>query len=151
MASEGMTIKQLDHLNKHNVPARAMTFDLVVNLALVFFVGSTLGVLFASNLGYFVAICFALVGFVLLRRDRPNAHRPIRLGKTWVPVALVLAAFNLVLAVVGVLSPSVTGYGGIKETLIGVFLLAVSLVLYAVRRYGQDRSLRGVEPAIELD
>jgi amino acid transporter len=151
MASEGMTIKQLDHLNKHNVPARAMTFDLVVNLALVFFVGSTLGVLFASNLGYFVAICFALVGFVLLRRDRPNARRPIRLGKTWVPVALVLAAFNLVLAIVGVLSPSVTGYGGVKETLIGVFLLAVSLVLYAVRRYGQDRSLRGVEPAIELD
>jgi hypothetical protein len=36
-----------------------MTIDLLVNLFLVFFVGNVLGMLFASNVGYFVCIIFA--------------------------------------------------------------------------------------------
>ena len=78
-ARDGLTLKQLGVLNKNHTPARAMTVDLVVNLALVFFVASPLAVLLASNLGYFISVIFALSGFVLLRKDRPTWPRPIKL------------------------------------------------------------------------
>jgi hypothetical protein len=44
-----------------------------------------------------------------------------------------------VLAVVGVLNPSLTGYGGAKETVVGLGVLMLSIVLYAYRRLVQDR------------
>lgn len=139
MAEDGLTIRQLHHLNRHRMPARAMTIDLIANLVLIFFVGNVLGVLFASNVGYFVAIFFALTGFVLLRRDRPQAHRPIRLGNWSVPTAALLAVFAVVLLAVGGLSPSLAGYGGHKEQLIGLGLLVLGGVLYLIRRFAQDR------------
>jgi amino acid transporter len=145
MARDGLTVRQLDHLNHHRVPGRAMTVDLFINLALVFLVGNILGVLFASNVGYFVGIVFVLAGYVLLRRDRPDAERPIRRGSIWIGVAGLLAVFNLILAVVGTLSPELAGYGGTKEILIGLGLVLLSLPLYAFRRYGQ-RDLIGVPP-----
>lgn len=146
MAEQGLTIRQLHHLNRHNMPARAMTIDLIANLALIFFVGNVLGVLFASNVGYFVAIFFALTGFVLLRRDRPDARRPIRLRAWSVPVAVALAALTAVLVVVGGLSPSLAGYGGHKEQLIGLGLLALGAIFYVVRRFAQDRRRSATEP-----
>jgi amino acid transporter len=147
MAREGLTLKQFDNLNKHSVPGRAMTLDLFINLGLVFLVGNILGVLFASNVGYFVGIVFVLIGYVLLRRDRPDVERPIKLGPIWIPIAGGLAAFNLVLAVVGTLNPELTGYGGTKEILIGLGLVLASLPLYAIRRYGQDSGGPPVVPA----
>lgn len=139
IARDGMTIRQLDHLNARNVPGRAMTVDLVANLLILFFVGNTLGILFASNLGYIVAIFFALSGFILLRRDRPGWPRPIRLGPVWVAVAAVLVVYNAVLLVVGGLNPGLAGYGGLKEQLIGVGILCTSFVLFVIRRLVQDR------------
>jgi amino acid transporter len=142
MAKDRMIIKQLDHLNKHHVPGRAMTIDLVINLFLVFFVGNILGVLFASNVGYFVCIIFALAGFLLLRRDRPNANRPIRLRNIWLPIAGALIVLNIVLLGVGSSNPGLAGYGGLKETITGVCLLAVSLVLWFVRSLQDGKGIR---------
>jgi amino acid transporter len=139
IARDGMIIKQLDYLNKHNMPSRAMTLDLVVNTLLVLFVGSTLGILFASNLGYMVAIFFAVTGFVLLRRDRPKWPRPIRASRGWVVVAVVVAVFNAVIIIVGATSPGLTGYGGLPDALIGVGILLFSLVLFVFRRRVQDK------------
>jgi amino acid transporter len=150
IARDGMIIKQLDHLNKHRMPSRAMTVDLIVNSLLVLFVGNTLGILFASNLGYIVAIFFAVTGFVLLRRDRPAWPRPLRAGRGWVAIAIALAAFNGVLIVVGGTSPGTAGYGGLKDGLIGLAILLSSLVLFVIRRRVQDRvplRLREVVPA----
>src|ERR1700689_5974563 len=42
----GMTIKQLGVLNRFHVPARAMTVDLLVNVALVLFISSNLPILY---------------------------------------------------------------------------------------------------------
>jgi len=47
---------------------------------------------------------------------------------------------NLVLLIVGVTNPSAAGYGGLKETLIGLSLLALSIVLLTFRRLVQDRT-----------
>ena len=92
-----MTVKQLYHLNRFHVPARAMTVDLVVNVLLVLFISSNLAILYMSNIGYVLAHFFALTGFLLLRRDRPNWPRPIKVGPIWLGIAAVLAVFNAVL------------------------------------------------------
>jgi amino acid transporter len=140
IARADMTIKQLDHLNKWNVPGRAMTVDLIVNVSLVLLVGNMLGILFASNVGYITCMFFAVSGYAILRVKRPAWPRPIKLAKAWTPVAVVLAALNLVVLVVGATNPGLSGYGGTKEVLIGVAVLASSLVLYAYRRLVQDRA-----------
>ncbi len=138
MARDRLTVKELDHLNRAHVPARAMTIDLVVNLLLVFFVANPLAVLLAGNLGYFIAVFFALTGFILLRKDRPTWPRPIKLRAAWVPFAGALAAFNLALIVLAALNPSITGYGNAGDLLIGCGILLVSVILYAFRRIVQD-------------
>lgn len=139
IAKDDMTIKELNHLNSRGMPARAMAADLLVNLVLLLLVGNTLGIIFAANIGYFVAVIFALTGYALLRRDRPTWIRPIRLGRAWPAIALIAAAYNAVLLVVAFLNPSDGGYGGTTEQVIGVAVLSASLLLFAFRRIVQDR------------
>jgi amino acid transporter len=150
IARERMTVRELFHLNRYHVPARAMALDMVINLCLLFFVGNTLAILVAGNLGYMLAHFFAVSGFLLLRRDRPRWPRPILLHQRWVFGAALLAAVNGLLIAVGATSPSLTGYGGLKEALIGLGVLAISIVLYGFRRVVQDKErirLREETPA----
>jgi amino acid transporter len=139
IARDGVTIRELYHLNRFHVPARAMTLDMLINILLVLFVGNILAILVAGNLGYMSAHFFALTGFLLLRKDRPGWPRPIRLAAPWVGVAALLAAVNAFLIIIGASNPSLTGYGGTKETWIGVGVLLFSIVLFAFRRAVQDR------------
>jgi amino acid transporter len=139
IARDGVTVKELYHLNRFHVPARAMTLDMLINILLVLFVGNILAILVAGNLGYMSAHFFALTGFLLLRRDRPNWPRPIRLASPWVLVAGLLAAINAFFIIIGASNPSLTGYGGTKETWIGVGVLLISVLLYVYRRAVQDR------------
>jgi amino acid transporter len=140
IARDGVTIKELYHLNRFHVPARAMTLDMAINIGLVLFVGNILAILVAGNLGYMSAHFFALTGFLLLRRDRPNWPRPIRLARPWVGVAALLAGINAFFIIIGASNPSLTGYGGTKETWIGVGVLLFSVVLFVFRRAVQDRA-----------
>ncbi|UMB68349.1 APC family permease [Mycobacterium paraterrae] len=139
MSRSGMTIKWFDHLNKHNVPNRGMYVDVTLNILAVLFLPTTVAVLAASNMGYVVCHVFALSAVLLLRKDRPELHRPLRLSTPWLWVAGLLAAFNAVLIVVGSTSFAMTGYGGIRELLVGVGLLATGCALYAYRRVVQDK------------
>jgi len=140
IARDGVTIKELYHLNRFHVPARAMTLDMLINIGLVLFVGNILAILVAGNLGYMSAHFFALTGFLLLRRDRPNWPRPIRLASPWVIVAGLLAAINAFFIIIGASNPSLTGYGGTKETWIGVGVLLLSILMYIIRRAVQDKA-----------
>ena len=138
IARDDMTIKQLHHLNRFHVPARAMTIDMLINLGLVFFVGNVLAIYVVGNLGYILAHVFALSAFLLLRKDRPDWPRPIKLSPMWVPIAALLVAVNLFLTVIGVWYTELLGYGGTKEVLYGVGVLAISILLYLFRRIVQD-------------
>ena len=140
IARDGMTIKQLYYLNRKGVPARAMTLDLLVNLCLVFFVATPLAILVAGNLGYVAAHFFAVTGFLLLRKDRPDWPRPIRLAALWIPIAVIVAALNALFIVVGASSAGLSGYGGKKELFIGVGVLLFSILLYVFRRVVQDKA-----------
>jgi amino acid transporter len=134
----GMTIKQLGVLNRFHVPARAMTVDLVVNIALVVFITSNLAILYMSNIGYVLCHVFALSAFLLLRRDRPNWPRPIKVSAIWVPVAAVLMVLNLLFLVIGALAPHLNGYGSWADFAIGIGILIGSLLLFVYRRVVQD-------------
>jgi amino acid transporter len=137
----GMTVKQLGTLNRWHVPGNAMTVDMVVNILFVLFIGNIFGVLAASNLGYVLAHMFALSGFVILRRTRPNWPRPIKLGSIWTPIAAVLAIWCAVLTVVGFgwMQVAAGGYGDTKEKVIGVSVLVIGILLFLFRRIVQDK------------
>ncbi len=141
IARDDMTVKELYHLNRFHVPGRAMFLDMLVNLCLVFFVGNVLAILVAGNLGYMSAHFFALTAFLLLRRDRPNWPRPIKMQPIWLPIVALLAAINAFFIVWGASHPELTGYGGTKETWIGVGVLAFAIVLFVFRRIVQDREM----------
>jgi len=148
VAEDGMTIRELDRLNRFGVPARAMTVDLVLNLCLVFFLGSTLAIVAAGNLGYIVAHIFALTALLLLRRDRPQWPRPVQLSGLAVIATAALAVLLIVLLVVGATSFDLTGYGGTSELVIAIAILLTSVLLFAFRRVVQDRKpLRLREPS----
>ncbi len=140
IARDDMTIKQLYHLNRYHVPARAMTVDLVVNTLLVLFISSNLAILYMSNIGYVLSHVLALSGFLLLRKDRPHWPRPIKVGPVWVWIAAVLVVFNTVLLGFGITNPTLTGYGTWTDMGIGVGVLVGSVVLYFYRRIVQDKS-----------
>jgi amino acid transporter len=93
-----------------------------------------------------------VIGFLLLRRDRPSWPRPIRLGRAWVPVAVAVAAFNATILLAGATNPGLSHAGGTKEVLIGLLLLSFGAVLFVYRQLVQDRGpLRLREPATEPD
>jgi amino acid transporter len=140
IARDGMTIKELGVLSAHNVPARAMTVDALLNVFLLTYFAGAIEIIAAGNLGYMLAHVFALTGFIMLRRDRPNWPRPIRLSAVWVPIAGLLAAANLLFIVVGgFVKADEFGYGWDK-TRVGLIVLAVSLLFWVFRHLVQDRT-----------
>jgi amino acid transporter len=98
-----------------------------------------------SNIGYVFATCCAISGFLLLRRDRPNWPRPIKLPNVWVPIAAALLAINVVLLVAGGFLYSggflgITGYGyGWDKTRTGLIVLVAAFILYVYRHVVQDK------------
>src|SRR5436309_1020985 len=143
ISKSGLTIKELGRLNRFNVPGNAMTLDMTINILFILFVGNLFGILVASNIGYVLANMFAIGAFVLLRKDRPNWPRPIKLPSFWVPIAVVLFAAFALFSIVGIGWFQIAGggavYGGTKEKIIGFCVLAISLVLFLFRRVVQDK------------
>ncbi len=144
IARDDMTIKWFYHLNRFHVPARAMTVDVFVNVLLILFIANNLAILYLSNIGYVFAHVLALTGFLLLRRDRPEWPRPIKVAPTWTALAGVLAAFNLLLVIWGITQQELAALlGGYTFSdapfLIGVGILVLSVLLFFYRRGVEDK------------
>ncbi len=146
IARDDMTIKWLYHLNKFHVPARGMTVDMVVNIGLLLLLGANnFVILYISNIGYVFCHVLALSGFLLLRRDRPEWPRPIKMGGAWLPIAGILALFNLVLVLYGIYDQDLAAYLGFYEftglpLFLGLGVLVASVLLYFYRRVVQDKA-----------
>ena len=140
-----MTLRWFGGLNRHHVPARAMTVDAIMNIFLISAFAGVLEILAVSNVGYVFATCTALSAFVLLRRDRPNWPRPIRLPNYWVPIASVLFLINLTFLIVGGFLYSggflgIEGYGyGWDKTRTGLLVLLAALLMYIWRHVVEDK------------
>jgi amino acid transporter len=153
IARDGLTLRQFGRLNRHHIPGWAMTFDMLINLILLFFVGNPLGILFASNLGYYVCVVLAVGGYIMLRRDRPHWPRAFTLRRGWLAVAAALMIIDAALLVVGASNPGLAGYGGGKSVVIGLILLSLSIVFWVVRKLFQDKAklvLREEVPAMPV-
>ena len=140
ISKEGMTLKQFGILSKRKVPGVAMTMDMVLNVLLIVFFHGVIAILAVSNVGYVLATVCALFGFVLLRKDRPDWPRPIKLSAPWVGIAFILGCVNLFLLVCGgFLYADEYGYG-IDKTLIGLAVLVVAFLMYIYRCIVQDKT-----------
>jgi amino acid transporter len=145
ISKDGMTIRQLGKLNRFRVPALAMTVDAVLNLVLISFFNNPIEIIAVSNIGYVFATCAAISGFLLLRKDRPNWPRPLKLSSIWVPIAGFCLAANLVFLVAGGFIWSggflgIDGYGyGWDKTRWGLLVLLLAFLLYVFRHVVQDK------------
>jgi amino acid transporter len=108
MSVDGQFPRFFQHLNKHGVPDRAMLFNVVASLGVVF-LGGAVEIYSFSNVGYTISLVPVLVGYFLLRQLKPNVLRPFRLPEWTKWGALLIAAFYFVVWL----------YGGIKYSQIG--------------------------------
>jgi amino acid transporter len=145
LARDGLTLKWLGHLNKQQVPDHGMTWDLVIQGAMMWFpylagiVGFTtlatnapIVILAVSNLGYILCHVGAIAAFLILRRQQPNLARPFKLSSYWLPVAWFLLIFNIIIIPIGAVDKDL-GYG-VVPFLLGVLVLLISVALYWYRR-----------------
>ena len=147
MAEDGDTIKQFRNLNRFGVPHWGVLLVGLSNLAFLAFVANPVAIILASNLGYILCHSLANWSFVVLRVTQPDRPRPIKMGPAWMPIAVLLGCFHLFILTVGILSPGAAGYGGLKDTLIGIGFLCFGLVLWVIRVVVQEHQpLRLREP-----
>jgi amino acid transporter len=128
----------------------------VLNLCLLFFAPSLLFILVAGNVGYVLSHVFALSGFLLLRKDRPDWPRPFRLARGWLGVAWLALIINLVCTVFGVIwmkytgylvkGSDVTGYFG-PALVTGFAALGVGVIGYVIGQKQHNRPLRLTDPS----
>lgn len=134
-----MTLSQLDSLNRHGVPGRGLALDAFLNIGILILLANPVSILLASNFGYLVAITLGIGAFLLLRKDRPHWPRPIKRNRIWIPIAVATILLNLFVIAIGVSHPELAGYGDHTQTLTGVGILLLSVVLYVVRQVIQDK------------
>ena len=78
MSTDGQFPKFFQKVNHHGVPDRAMIFNVVCSI-LVVFAGGAVQIYTMSNVGYLASFIPVLVGYYLLRKHRPNVRRPFKL------------------------------------------------------------------------
>jgi len=160
LAEEKMTVKWLNHLSSRFVPARAMTVDMVLNTVMLFSFPTLFFIIATGNLGYMLSHVLALSGVVLLRKDRPDWPRPIKLHSAWIWLAGILSVVNLAFIIFGVWYLELTGYFFsadfsdseyyINEGIwIGVGVLVVGCLGYIIAQKEWGRPIRLREPSEE--
>jgi len=167
LSEEKMTLKQLGTLNRHNVPGRAMTVDMLLNIFLLLMFQNIYFILAAGNLGYMLSHVIALSGILLLRRDRANWPRPIKLGKVWMWLAGIFCAANAIFIIFGLYGLKYTGYGfdylspeyaeGTASPtervpwiiIVGVLVLAAGVIGYIIAQKQWGKPVRWKDPSDE--
>ena len=139
MAVDGEFPRWFTHLNKHGVPDRAMAFNVLASLVVVF-LGGAVEIYTFSNVGYTASFLPVLIGYYLLRQDRPDAKRPFRLPEFMKYVALLLALFYAVIwAYGGYVYTDIAGGDARTCFYLGWATLFAYIPFYAYRKYVEDR------------
>src|SRR5215210_226950 len=103
MSVDGQFPRFFQAINKHGVPARAMGFNVVCSMVVVL-AGGAAEIYTFSHVGYTGSFLTVLVGYYLLRNDRPNVTRPFRLPEFFKYIALGMAALYAVIWLYGGIS-----------------------------------------------
>ena len=145
MALDGEFPNWFAKINDHGVPARAMAFNVVCSLFVVM-AGGAVEIYSFSNVGYTVSFIPVLIGYYLLRQDKPHLRRPFKLPEFMKYVALFLAVVYFVFWLFGGLWYSKIGNVEIYYWLGWAALLAY-LPLYWYRIHVEDRRAARIPPA----
>ena len=141
VAHDGMLPRWFMKVNRHGTPARAMAFNAVASIVVLFF-GSPVRIYVFSNMGYLSSIAVALFGYFLHRHFRPDLPRPVRLPtwSKWVALSIAII-FTFIWAYGGWQSPRlVVGESSERLFFLGLAVLLAYLPLYWWRVY-TDRKL----------
>jgi amino acid transporter len=138
MSLDGQFPRFYQHVNKHQVPDRAMMTNIGVSFVIVF-MGGAIEIYSFSNVGYLGSFVPVLIGYYLLRRYRPNVRRPFRLPEGFKYVALFLAGLYAFVWLGGGILYSIIG-GQAIYYFIGWIVAACYLPLYRYRQR-EDRRL----------
>jgi amino acid transporter len=143
MALDGEFPTFFTKINEHGVPARAMAFNVVASLIVVL-LGGAVEIYTFSNVGYTISIVPVLIGYYLLRQDKPHLRRPFKLPEFMKYGALAMAALYFIIWLFGGLWYSKLGNVQIYYWLGWATLLAY-LPLYWYRVYVEDKRSPAVE------
>jgi amino acid transporter len=151
MSTDGQFPRFFQHVNRHGVPDRSMVFNVVCSI-LVVFAGGAVEIYTFSNVGYLASFIPVLIGYYLLRRDRPNVRRPFKLPEWMKYVALAMAAFYAVIYFYGgplyaSCSCNAAGHKTLPYYFIGLGVLASYLPLYYWRKRS-DRRVTETPPPV---
>jgi amino acid transporter len=152
MSTDGQFPRFFQRVNPHGVPHRAMIFNVVCSI-LVVFAGGAVQIYTLSNVGYLASFLPVLVGYYLLRKHRPNVRRPFRLPEWMKYLALAIALLYAVIYFYGgpVYASCACNAAGTKTLpyyFIGWGVLLAYLPLYWYRkRYEDKRDAPAVETA----
>ncbi len=90
MSTDGHFPKFFAKTNSHGVPGHSMAFNVVCAIIVVF-MGGAVQIYTFSNVGYLFSFIPVLIGYYLLRKDRPDVRRPFKLPEFMKYVALGIA------------------------------------------------------------
>jgi amino acid transporter len=152
MSVDGQFPRFFQHTNKHGVPDRSMMFNVACMIAVVF-MGGAVEIYTFSNVGYLASFLPVLVGYYLLRKQRPNLRRPFKLPEFMKYVALGLAAFYAIIYFYGgpvyaSCTCSLAGRNTLVYYFIGLGTLLVYLPLYWYRKRVEDKRSVDVPAAL---
>ncbi|MGZ4337374.1 MAG: APC family permease [Gaiellaceae bacterium] len=137
MSVDGQFPRFFQKINKHGVPDRAMFFNVLASLVVIL-AGGAVEIYSFSNVGYTFSFLPVLVGYYLLRKDKPNARRPVRLPEFMKYVALAMAVLYFVIWLYGGIYYSKIGHT-VVYYLAGWGVLAAYLPLYWYRVHVEDK------------
>lgn len=140
VAHDGLLPKFFQHTNRHGVPDRAMAFNLICSIVVVFF-GSPFEIYIFSNMGYLLSVSLALIGYFLYRHGHPQLHRPVTMPGFLRYVALGIGIFFLFVWIYGGYYASDIAVAAGKRWLyfMGLGIILLYVPLYAYRRFVDDR------------
>jgi amino acid transporter len=124
MSVDGQFPRFFQRINKHGVPDRAMFFNVMASL-LVVFAGGAVEIYSFSNVGYTFSFLPVLVGYYLLRKYKPMARRPFKLPEFMKYVALGIAVLYFIIWLYGGIM-----YSRIGDTLVYYLLGWAVLIAY---------------------
>src|SRR5438067_8833370 len=146
MSVDGQFPRFFQKINKHGVPDRAMAFNVVCSLVVIF-AGGAVEIYSFSNVGYTFSFLPVLVGYYLLRKYKPNARRPVKLPEFMKYVALAMAVLYFVVWLYGGIYYSKIGHT-LVYYLAGWGVLIAYLPLYWYRVAVEDKRQVGEAPAV---
>ena len=141
MSVDGQFPRWFQHLNHHGVPSHSMFFNVIASL-LVVGLGGAVQIYTFSNVGYIGSFLPVLLGYYLLRNDKPNARRPFRLPEFMKYVSLGIAVLYGIIWLYGGYVYSEIGDTKIYFYL-GWLVLFAYLPLYWYRTRVEDPKVAG--------